>query len=486
MWGWLWFDHVRQDLACAARGFTRDRRFTLSAIGAILLAVGTATAIFSVVDRSLFRPLPYVRGDRLVSVQMILPHLGLNGIMFSGAYRDWRASQSAVALTSWSGVTECDLGGDMPQRLNCARAESTFLPTLGVAPYLGRNFSSEEDREEAEAVALISYGMWRTNFGANENELGKKIVLDGEPTRIIGVLPADFETPDLMPADLLVPQKLPPNKRNYQVTVIGRLGPAQTKTSAPAALAGPFERFRLDFGQRVGNNFAVNMKLHIEPLRDQQIRQSRLALWVLLGAVAAFVLIACASVANLLLARLAGRRQEFAIRSALGASRRRLIAQLLTESMLLGLAGGVAGCGLAWMVRRGFLAIAPDGTLRMREASVDGRVLAFALFLSLGTALMFGLAPSLEGLRVEDLVGGRFTGTWRTYFCQALITGQLAISLILLAGAGLLMTSPLAFAEYATRFSYGTGPDRLLHPARVSLRKRLAVDGLVGAPVQLF
>src|SRR5439155_3355846 len=137
------------------------------------------------------------------------------------------------------------------------------------------------------------------------------------------------------------------NTQNYQVTVIGRLRPGQTTASAAVALAGPFERFRLDFGQRVGSNFVHGMKLHIEPLRDQQIRQYRLALWVLLGAVSAFVLIACASVANLLLARLAGRRQEFAIRSALGGSRHRLITQLLTESAVLGLAGGAAGCGLA-------------------------------------------------------------------------------------------------------------------------------------------
>jgi putative ABC transport system permease protein len=183
------------------------------------------------------------------------------------------------------------------------------------------------------------------------------------------------------------------------------------------------------------------MKLRIEPLRDRQIRQYRLALWVLLGAVSAFVLIACASVANLLLARLAGRRQEFAIRSALGGSRQRLIAQLLTESALLGLAGGAAGCGLAWFLLRAFIAIAPDGTLRMREATLDARVLAFALLLSLATALMFGLAPSLDGLRVEALGGGRATGPRRTWLRQALITGQLAVSLVLLAGAGLLLTS---------------------------------------------
>jgi putative ABC transport system permease protein len=443
VWGWLWLDHVRQDLVFAMRGFVRDRRFALSAIGAISLAVGAATAVFSVVDRSLFRPLPYTQGDRLVSVEMIVPHFGLEGIMFSGAYRDWSVSQSAVALTSWNRVAECDLGGEAPERLHCARAEATFLPTIGVEPYLGRNFTPDEDREGAEPVALVSYGMWRSRFGADRTVLGKSIVLDGETTRIIGVLPSNFETPDLAPADLFVPQRLPqgPHTKNIELTVIGRLRSGQREASAAAALAGPFERFRLDFGQRVGGDFADNMKLHIELLRDQQNRQYRLALWVLLGAVAAFVLIACASVANLLLARRAGRRQEFAIRSALGGSRRRLVAQLLTESTLLGVAGGAAGCGLAWFLLRVFIAMAPDGTLRMREAAVDGRVLAFAAILSLGTAIVFGLAPPLDGLRVEDLMGGRATGMRRPWLRQILITGQLAMSLVLLAGAGLLLTS---------------------------------------------
>ena len=156
LWGLLWLSHLRQDLLYAARGFTRDRRFALSALGAITLAVGAATAVFSVVDRSLFRPLPYGRGDRLVSVAMILPKLGHGEIMFTGAYRDWRAAQRAVDLTSWTGVAACDLTGDTPRRLNCARAESTFLPTLGVRPVLGRNFTAAEDHPGAEPVVLLS------------------------------------------------------------------------------------------------------------------------------------------------------------------------------------------------------------------------------------------------------------------------------------------------------------------------------------------
>jgi predicted permease len=442
LWGWLWIDHLRQDLIYAARGFTRDRRFTFSALIAITLAVGAATAVFSVVDRSLFRPLPYAHGDRLVSVGLIMPLFGPGEYMFLGAYREWRTTQSALDLTAWNGVGACDLSGEAPARLNCARVEAGFLPTLGVRPLLGRNFTVEEDQPGAEPVAVVSYSLWRTHFGGDAAAIGRKIDLDGVSTRIVGVLPADFETPDLTPADLLIPQKFPlTNARNYPLSAVGRLRAGQTPGSAAAALAAPLERFRQDFATRVGADFAKSMWLHVEPLRDRQNRQYRLALWVLLGAVSAFVLIACANVANLLLARSAGRRHEFAIRASLGAARHRLIAQLLTESCLLGLIGGAAGCTLAWGLLRAFVAIAPDATLRMRDAAIDGRVLTFALLLSLGTALIFGLAPSVDRLRSESLTGARAAGYRRSWIRQSLIAGQLAVSLVLLAGAGLLLMS---------------------------------------------
>jgi len=478
---WLWLDHLRRDVEFASRGFVRDRRFTLSALGAIVLAVGAAAAVFGVVDRSLFRPLPYQRGERLVSVSMFLPSLALSDIMFLGAYRDWRVAQNAVELTSWSGVTACDFGSAPPQRLNCARAESTFLPLLGMRPVVGRTFSAGEDQPGADPVALISHALWRTNFSADPAIAGKQVLLDGAPTRIVGVLPADFETPDLVPADVLVPQKYPhANARNYQVAVIGRLRSGYGLASAAAALAGPFENFRRDFGERVGGNFTKGMQLHLDPLRDRQVRQYRLTLWVLLGAVAAFVLIACANVANLLLARSAGRRQEFAIRAALGGSRLRLILQLLTESALLGLVGGAAGCGLAWGLLRVFLAIAPDGTMRLRDAMLDARVLLFAMVLALVTSLLFGLARPAppRGLRRRSNHGAA---------PQVVAPGAHRRPIGDLPGpAGGLRPAahqPPPPGEHAPRISPGTDRDRVVHPAGVSLRTRFAPDGLVAAAV---
>jgi len=433
VWGGLWLDHLGHDLRYAARGFTRDRRFTLSAVAAIALAVGAATAVFSVVDRSLFRPLPYAHGARLVTIGMSIPLLGPGEFMFNAAFRDWRVSQSALDLTAWQGVKPCDLGGDTPERLNCAAAEDTFLPTLGVAPALGHNFSARDDTPGAPPVALISHAFWRTHFAADPNVLSRTITIDGAPTNIIGVLPANFETPDLATTDLLIPQKIPqgPNTRNYEMIALGRLRPNETPASAAAALAGPFERFRADFNARVGSDFAKTMRLQIEPLRDRQVRQYRLSLWVLLGAVTAFVLIACANVANLLLARSSARRQEFAMRAALGASRGRLASQLLTESAVLATVGGVAGCALASALLRTAIALAPEGILRLQQARLDARVLVFALLLSLVTAILFGFAP-IPSLKLRPTrIRGR----------QVLIAGQLAVSLVLLSGAGLLLLS---------------------------------------------
>jgi hypothetical protein len=227
-------------------------------------------------------------------------------------------------------------------------------------------------------------------------------------------LPATFETPDLSAADLLIPQKLPQERaRNVEVKVIGRLQAGHTVESATMALEPLFQIFRADFGVRVGDPFAKTMRFRVTGLRDEQTKQYRLALWMLLGAVTAFVLVACANVGNLLLARSTARQQEFGIRAALGASRPRLVRQMLTESGLLALVGGAAGCAFAWWLLRVSVALAPDGALRLRQATLDSRVLVVALMLSLGTALLFGFGPSLHRLRAEVLATARTVGRRR-------------------------------------------------------------------------
>ncbi|HYI95590.1 MAG TPA: ABC transporter permease [Bryobacteraceae bacterium] len=362
--------------------------------------------------------------------------------MFAGAYRDWQFTQTALDLTFWDGVRACDLGGDSPQRVNCAKADSTFLPTLGVQPLLGRNFTAEEDTSAGEPVTLVSFVFWRTHLGSHVHALNKHIQVDGKAARVVGVLPGTFQTPSLEPIDVLLPRKLPRERtRNVEIQVIGRLRPHQTLESATVALDPRFQSFRADFGARVGDNFAKTMRLRITRLRDQQVQHYRIALWMLLGAVAAFVLVACANVGNLLLAGSIARKQEFAIRAALGASRQRLVRQMLTESGLLALVGGAVGCVLAWWFLRVAIALAPDGVLRLRQSGLDARVLAFALALSLGTAILFGLGPSLHRLGTEVLAGNRVVRQRRSWVGQLLIIGQIAASVVLLTAAGLFLVS---------------------------------------------
>ncbi len=427
-------DAVVQDLRFALRGFRRSPGFAACAILTIALAVGAATAVFSVVDRSLFRPLPYSYGGRLVSIGIVAPVIATQDWMFAGTFQEWQRSQPAFeAMAAWKGVSDCDRSDGTPERLGCSLVDSNFLPTLGVLPLIGRNFSVEEDQAGAEAVALVSYGFWRSRFGGDAGALGKSVVVDGVPTRIVGVLPADFETPTLASAEVLLPLKLRRGSQKQRVVhVIGRVREGLSIGGARAQLAPAFE----NFVQAAPADFkgAVPMRLRVETLRDGQIRDYRLALWMLLGAVLSFVLIACANVAHLLLAKSATRKHEFSVRAALGASKWRLARQTLTETAVLGLAGGGLGFVLAGGLLEVFQTLAPEGVLRMREATLDFRVLASAAMLSVLSALVFGIAPAIERLRGEALASARVVGRGRNWLRPGLVSLQLAISVMLLRG----------------------------------------------------
>ncbi len=205
--GW-WIDTAKQDVRYALRGFRRNRVFAVTVIATLALGIGATTAVFSVVDRILFRSLPYAHADRLVSVGLIAPIMQQE-FMLGGSYYDWRDNQTPFeAFTSDTGVNQCDLTEEKPARLSCASVEATFLPTLGVSPVLGRNFTAEEDRPNAPKVALISYQLWQKRFGRDPGVLNRLLSLDGQPARIIGVLPKEFEMPALEAADVVTPQAL--------------------------------------------------------------------------------------------------------------------------------------------------------------------------------------------------------------------------------------------------------------------------------------
>ena len=438
-------DILAQDLRYAARGFVRSPTFTVAAVLAIALGTGAGTAVFSVVDRILFRSLPYPQSDRLVSVGFVAPIIPQE-FMLGTDYLEWRARQQPFkSLTSWTGISDCDLTGANPVRLECAQVEANFLPTLGIQPIAGRNFTRDEDRPNATPVALLSYGLWQSRFGGDRQVVGKTIPLDGRPATILGVLPPQFEVPTLEHADVLVPQAMDEAAQHRPNTgrvlqSIARLKPGVTPAQAAAALQPLFQE-SLQF---VPGPFRKEVKLRVRSLRDRQIHDARLASWILLGAVLAVLLIACANVANLLLARAATRQRELAVRLALGASRARLARQTLTESLLLAATGGAAGCLLAAALLRVFVAIAPEGIPRLQQAAIDLRVLLFTLLVSLACGVVFGLAPALQQHahpRAETLAGWRSLGARHYLFRHALVAAQICASLVLLTGASLLLRS---------------------------------------------
>jgi putative ABC transport system permease protein len=441
----FWLESLWADVRYGLRALRRNRGFAAVAILTLALGIGGTTSVFSVVDRILFRPLPYPHAERLLSIGMLAP-LDSNEFMFASSYVGLRDHPAAFdSVTSFTaGINDCDLVGETPVRLACAQVASTFLSTFEIHPILGRNFTSEEDRPSAPGVALMSYGLWRSRFAGDSRVIGKTIVLDGHAVTITGVLPAQFEFPTLARVDFLVPQTL--NETAWPkgaaagpiVRTFARLKPGVTPAQAAASLQPWFSELM----SAAPPEFRQEIHLAVRPLRDRQIGSVRLASWVLLGAVFAVLLIACTNVANLLLVRATGRRQEFAVRAALGAARSRLIRQTLTESLLLGLLGGVAGLLLGFVLLRAFIAISPEGILRLREATLDVRVLVFTFGAAIASAIFFGFASAPPGPAMASLHGGRTAGSKSRGVLRLLLaSAQIAVSIVLLVGAGLLLRS---------------------------------------------
>jgi putative ABC transport system permease protein len=360
--------------------------------------------------------------------------------MFGFSYFLFRREQKPFsAVTSWSGLTDCDITETGAVRLACAQVESSFLRTFGIAPLIGADFTPGDDHPNSPRVALLSFGLWQARYGGDPGVAGRTLSIDGQPVRILGVLPRDFELPTLAHADLLVPQRMdesgPGGGAGRVVRSFGRL----KEGISPAQAMEQLQPFLAEFIRSAPPNFQKEIRLSVRSLRDYQTRDVRLTLWVLLAAVAAFLFIACANIANLFLARSASRGSEMAVRMALGAARSRLIRQMLTESTMLGLAGGLAGCGLTWTALRPLRSAAGVQVPRLAEATLDGRVLLVALAATLLSGILFGLVPALSSPRAQDLAGGRTVGRTRPRLSQALVSVQIGGSLVLLTASGLLL-----------------------------------------------
>ncbi len=446
-WAANLLDSTLKDLNYALRGFRKNPVFTVAAVGTLALGIGATTAVFSVVDRILFRSLPYAHADRLVSVGITAP-IEDNEFMLGTDYANWREARlpfSAItSLTaSVSAEATCDLTEAHPLRMNCLQVESNFLSTLGLRPIVGRDFTSQDDRPHAPPVALVSYALWRGRFGGSPEALGRLMSLDGKPVRVVGVLPRNFEMPTLAPADILLPQRLDWNKQKttYPGTVLrcfARLHPGITIEQAREQLQPLFA----DALKGAPPQFRNEVHLVVRSLRDRELGDASLAGWTLLAAVLFVLLLACANVANLLLARSAARQRELAMRAALGASRGRLFRQALTESLALALSGGAAGCALGYALLRLFVDIAPEGLPRLQQAGLDHRVLLFTVASSVLCGAVFGIVPALHRAPAQlALAGARASAAGSSLSRQFLVLAQVAISLLLLAGAGLLLRS---------------------------------------------
>ena len=441
--GWL-LETVLQDVRYALRGFRRNPVFTLTIVLTLMLGIGATAAVFSVVDRILFRPLPYADSDRLVSVGFV--HSLESEFMLGYFYYDWQRNQKPFeTLTSESATTgECDLTERNPMQLSCTSVEGNFLPTLGVLPALGRNFLPEEDLPGGPKVALISYGLWLNRYNLNHDILNKTIDIDGRPVRVIGVLPKEFEMPRLQAADVLFPKTTDEVADRASNGGLGgprrafaRLKPGVSIQQAEMELQPLFQEAL----KKIPPDLRYDFHLKIRSLRDRQMQDVRLTAWVILGAVLAVLLIACTNVASLLMARGAMRQRELAVRSALGASRFRLARQAFTESFLLSLAGAITGCGLAEGLLRLFIAIAPANIPYLSEIRLDLRIVSVTVLLSIFCGVLFGLAPALQKPRDRMLSGRSSAHVSHAIVRQWLVVMQIATSVVLLAGAMLLMRS---------------------------------------------
>lgn len=435
-------ESLLREVRYALRGFRRNPLFAITAIATLALGIGATTAVFSVVDRILFRSLPYAHPEELVSVGLTAPIIPQE-FMLGDSYFKWEDNQTAFSqLTSEQGASECDLTERNPQRLNCANVEQNFLPTMGISPILGRNFLPEEDRPQGPKVALISHGLWVSRFGRDPGVVNRTVQIDTHPVRVIGVLPKDFEMPALEKADILVPEGL------------GRIG---DKAGSPAHVLYAFARLKpgisislalqqlkpvFDYSLSLAPpRFRSEVHLRVRSIRNRQIQDVRQVAWILLGSVTAVLLIACANVASLLLARVAARERELAVRSALGATRAGLMRQMLTESALLSLIGAAAGCALAEGLLKLFVAIAPSSLPFLANAQIDLRIVAFTAVVSTVAGVVFGLAPALFRPRAIALAAREPAMQTRALLRRVMVVMQIAASMILLTGAALLVRS---------------------------------------------
>jgi putative ABC transport system permease protein len=439
-WAWTWLEDLLQDLRYAARTLRKNPGFTMVAVLTLALGIGANTAIFSLVNGVLLRPLPYAQPDRLVGATQYYP---------KGPLVVMRQQSRTMELVGISDNKEFNLtGSGDPVRLIGNSVAADFFSMLGAQPAMGRTFHDGEDQPDKDRAVILSHALWEHRFNADPNIVGKWITLEGEGREIVGVMPADFRFPSPK-TELWVPLHLDPrNTGDYwgdsYMALIGRLRPGATLEQARAELKTMRPLVLAAYAWRMPDNSFADSS--IVSLEEAIVGDARGKLLILLGAVSLLLLIACANVANLLLARATTREKEVAVRVALGASRWRILRQLITESVLLSLLGGALGLGVAVGGLSILKATLPPDTPRLVDVALDGQVLGFTALLAILTGVIFGLVPALGASKVDMTAtlksgGQRSATTGNHRASNMLVVGEVAVSMILVIAAGLLVKS---------------------------------------------
>jgi len=449
------------DLKFALRSLRKNPGFTLLAIAVMALGIGANTAVFSVVNAVLLRPLAFRNPDRIVTLASLWKGSAQHGFVSAPDYHDWHDQSSAFSAMAYYKHDDVSVGvGPAAEYVHVAVVTPEFLRVFAIEPALGRFFNTEEVKPGGAAAVVISASFWQSHFGGSAGVLGQSVRMFDKKLTIVGVLPPGFRFPEetdvWFPANTIFEEVASRGGHNY--LVIARLKPEVSLEQAQAQMAA--------IGTRLAKQYPDTNRdknVAVTRLRDEMVSHVRLTLFLLLGTVGLVLLIACANVANLLLAKATVRTREIAIRAAVGASRTRIIRQLVTESLLMALAAGAAGLVLAAWGADALVALAPTDVPRLTEAHIDFGVLAFTFGISVLASLLFGLAPALQLSRTDlnealkqsasrGVTGG--VGRMRS----ALVVGEVALAVILLAGAGLLIRSFSALHDVALGFR----PEKLL------------------------
>ena len=454
-WTLGFLESTRSDVVYAMRGLRRNPGFAATAILSLALGTGAGIAIFTVADNLLLRPLPYPEPDRLV---MVWEHRSpggrtLHNVISPANYRDWQARNHVfdrmAAVADARAVLQ---EGARVEELGIQYVTYEMLPLLRVQPLRGRFFTREDDLPTSPDVAIISYRLWQSWFGGEGTAVGRKVQLNGRPATVIGVMAPGFyfrnREIDLWSTIGLDPARDYRKSAGRYLNCVARMKRGVSLQAAQREMAAIARQIEAE-----NPVFDKNWSVVLEPLRDSMVREVKTSLYVLLGAVGLLLAVSCANVANLLLARQTARQREMAVRAAIGAGRWRVIRQLVTESLVLGIAGGLLGLGLARAAVMGLVALAPRDLSRTAAIAVDLRIVLFALGLSVATGVVFGLAPALAVWRTDVLSGlrdgsrGNLGGHGRMR--NALVAAEVALSLLLLTGAGLLFRTMVGLQSVA-------------------------------------